>query len=146
MLTIYMPQSHFGLGLSSMADFSSTRARVLASVERAPCLPVRRAMRFRHTVWFRFMVIFLWLFFPHQLTPPLQMSSCSFLTELFNTGRWHMSFFHSVSGEACRLQKIRSIHLTSHSLCCFPWLLVIYACILFPGFAGSYSRLYYLCF
>ena len=48
--------------LSSVADFSNTKARAPTSAGHAPFLPVRRAMRFMYVVWVCVIVIFWWLF------------------------------------------------------------------------------------
>ena len=62
-LTILLHLNNFGLGLSSVADLSSTSALAPTSAECVPCLNVWRVMRLGQTVWIWVMVIFRWLFF-----------------------------------------------------------------------------------
>ena len=133
MLTMFLHLSNFGLGLNNVADFFNTGARAPTSAECTPCLPTWRVMWFWYMVWIRVTVIFYWLFFPHQLIPPLWTSNSSFLTELFDPGHWLRRFFDPASAEACHWPNFAFIHLTLHPPCCFKWLSVIYACLLFFG-------------
>ena len=61
---------HFGnfcFSLSSVTDFSNTRARATISAGRAPFLPARRAVRFGQVVCVRVMIIIRWLCFYSHL-------------------------------------------------------------------------------
>ena len=49
------------------------------------------------------------------------MSSSSFLTELYDSGHWPMSFLFPASGEVCCWAVFRFLCLSSHPPCCFPW-------------------------
>ena len=81
------------------------------------------------------------VFLSHQLTPPLYISSGSFLIELFDYGRWPVVFFSLASGEARLWLDVGFIHLTSHSPCCFPWLLSFNLWVNLPVYSSSFSLL-----
>ena len=50
MCIVLLYESNFGLGLSSVANFSNTGARTPTSAGRASCCPARKTMRFGHMV------------------------------------------------------------------------------------------------
>ena len=67
-----MNQSNFDLGLSSVADFLNTGARIATSAECAPCLPAQK----EDAVWICGLnsshgALSVAVVLPHEQTPPL---------------------------------------------------------------------------
>ena len=118
----FLHLSNFDLGF--VADFSNIRKRVPTSPERNLSLPVWRAKWFGRMAWISVMVIFRWLFFLTNIRYPYK-SSNSFLTELFDPGRWPMRFLCPTSNEALRcppLEWSTLVHIhpaASHGFQCY---------------------------
>ena len=152
MLTMFVHQSNFGLGLSSVSDFSKTVvARAPTLEERALTLLARRTMHFGHTFWIRVMVNFCWLL------PPRWTALIFWLNYLILTVDLGGSFIQDLLKRTVD-PTLDSSTFTPHPSCYFPWLPLIYASIflfrgervfwiffffVFPCFARLNSKLYY---
>ena len=67
------------------------------------------------------------------------MSYNSFLTELFDRGRWSISFLRTAAGEARRWPVFGFIRCSSHPPCCFPWLPLRYPYMILSTLRDCYQ-------
>ena len=114
---VFLHLSSFSLCLSSVADFSNTGATNLSRT-----CPFFTHMK-DHVVWVRVRVIFRWLYFNfiNRYHPKRWGDVVPWLNYLILAiNQW--GFVHPPSDEMHCWPVAGFFHLTSHQLCCFPWL------------------------